>query len=172
MSQNLSRGSDTLVPLETLLSGASERLRRVGAGQPAGDREGCLTELFSLFCHRSVSASPRGRSFGQTICHRPAISSLARGELAAGQRHLSTAQHGSLDLDPFSRLLLLHLDGGNDLEALCDRLCAEIRGGVLAPPEGAGTGGRLRGRVAEECRGLIGLFARCGILDSGVSAKY
>lgn len=48
-------------------------LLEMHAQQPAGDREGCLMELFSLFCHRSVSASPRGRSFGQTICHRPAI---------------------------------------------------------------------------------------------------
>ncbi len=157
-----------LILLQDLMPRAVERVAQAGGRKFAEDIDSCLMELFSLFSHRSLTASPVSELFQHHIVETPRISHLARAELNNGQNHLSTAQHSSLDLDSFSVRLLHHLDGHHNIDEIANLLFAEMKSGTLPPPDEFTSRNwpetKLRARITENCNGLIKLFSQYGIL--------
>ncbi|MCB1760829.1 MAG: class I SAM-dependent methyltransferase [Gammaproteobacteria bacterium] len=154
--------------LPELLPAAQRRLEQVGAGRHAEGYQACLMELFSLFAHRALEASPRARSFPRPSLERPRVSVLTRAQLEVGSTTLATALHGALDLDTLALALLQRLDGERDVAALCRSLAAALRNGTLEPPaqlrSKKGRGGGEVDRLERSVRALLADFVRHGLL--------
>ena len=158
-----------LLKLPTLLGGAERRLQRASGGRHAAEYDLALMEIFTLFANRALTASPNEERFRTAAGDRPAASRLARAQVAAGASHLATARHADLDLDTLAARLVHHLDGRHTLEAIAHRLVDELQQGTLVPPDGVRFDNwapeKLRTRFERNCRELVTLFERQGVLD-------
>jgi hypothetical protein len=145
-----------------LLDGAAQRVAGKGGAVHADAVDDALNELFSLLVMQHVEpvlespAHAPGRS-GHPRAHR-----LAREQAGQGWSHLATARHRCLELDDFSRALVLLLDGSRNGAALNRAMLdwLEAGGGPdIATQQGAS-------RIVERnLVRLIKLFARHGILE-------
>jgi len=155
------------LPLAELLPEAQAVVRAVGGGALAGDAEGALLELFSLFAHGTLRAGLQPQRFSPTS-ERPAVIPLLRAMVAAGQVQVPTLRHGSMELDPLAARLALLLDGTLTLVQAAEQLAAEIADGALTPPKHAAAGGgtkeQLRDRVGRLCRDLVMELHRQGVV--------
>jgi SAM-dependent methyltransferase len=154
--------------LPDLLPAARRRLEQVGAGRYAEAYQACLMELFSLFAHRAVEASPQARRFPQPQLDHPRGSTLAMAQLEAGSTTLATALHGALDLDTLAVALLQRLDGDRDVEALSRSLADALQSGALEPPADIRPknvrGEQVSRRLEKSVRALLADFRRHGLL--------
>jgi hypothetical protein len=146
--------------LGTLFPKAHQKLVSHGFEDYAEDYESCLMELFSLFSHRAIEASPQ-----QIQCHnirgdKPRATALARAQSASGVGFVTTATHGDLEIDEAARRLLTYLDGEHTLKqivALFDQV------------QDSGTLQSIAGNDADEdtfqlVQGLVDLFQRLGVV--------
>jgi len=158
-----------LLPLTELLPGAQQRLKQAGSKMADQDYQLCLMELFTLFSHRALTASPDPKRFPNADASRPMATALAREQVADGFKHVTTARHGTLDLDSFAIRLLQHLNGKHDMAALTRSLIDDLHSGVLVPPDDLPlrkwSAETLHKRFAANCHELLRLFLRQGILQ-------
>ena len=154
--------------LDAMLPAVQQRMARSGGERFAEDYQSCLMELFSLFSHRLLHASPGPLAFYREQEKMPRVTALARAQVAAGQPHVTTARHTSMDLDTFAARFLHYLDGTRSLAQISDELITDLKNGDLTPPSGMKytnwTSDKIRKSVEQNCRDLTGLFARQGIL--------
>ncbi|MCB1859583.1 MAG: class I SAM-dependent methyltransferase [Gammaproteobacteria bacterium] len=159
-----------LLHLRELLPGAEQRLFAAGGREHAQAYDGCLMELFSLFAHRALTATPTDSCFSDSMGPAPCTNRLAKAQVRRGYTYVATARHTSLDLDSLSARLVLLLDGKRNSEELAGLLMNELQAGTLEPPPGLSLKSwsqeKLRTRFEQSCRELIGLFSRQGVLTS------
>ena len=157
-----------LLPLQQLLPGAEQRLLRAGGKPLEQAYDLCLMELFTLFSHRALTAAPEPEIFTQYTGVRPAATALAGAQVARGHGQVATARHASLDLDGFAARVIHHLTGEHDLEELTQLLLKDLETGALIPPEEVKlqkwSKQMLHQRFRENCREMLTLFSRQGIL--------
>lgn len=159
-----------LLHLQQLLPGAEQRLLRAG-GKPAEQAyDLCLMELFTLFSHRALSAAPDPENFTREQVSRPLATALAREQVESGHTQVATARHSSLDLDSFAARMIHHMTGSYDLETLTRSLIEDLGSGALVPPDDLKlkrwSNEMLQKRFAANCREMLALFLRQGILES------
>jgi SAM-dependent methyltransferase/methyltransferase-like protein len=115
-------------PFGDLLADVQERLGVVG--QPA-DEAGLADLLGSFFWSGVVELHVHPPLCVETPGLRPRAAELARRQAAAGLVVTSQRRRVLKLDDPIVQLLLLHLDGSRDREALIRLLAAEVREGRL-----------------------------------------
>ena len=168
MLVEMARQQPDLLRLDHLLPAAQGYLAQHGGERFAEDYQACLMELFSLFSHRVLHASPGPQHFYRDQDPLPLATPLARAQMAAGQRHVATARHTNMDLDTFAARFLHYLDGEHSLQQISDLLVADLENGRLTPPSGLKMTGWSTARVGKivehNTRELIELFSRQGIL--------
>ena len=154
--------------LDHMLPAAQQRLALHRGEKFSEDYHACLMEMFSLFSHRLLHATPSPLCFYRDQEQTPRVTALARAQIAAGQLHVTTARHTSMDMDTFAARFLQYLDGAHSLQQVSELLMKDLANGDLTPPSGLKTANwpadKLRKSIEHNCRQLASLFARQGIL--------
>jgi SAM-dependent methyltransferase/methyltransferase-like protein len=171
MMQLIDRYPDCL-PLDELMPVAAHRVIAAGGGEQASQVDDCLSELFSLFAHRALSARPRPLRMQVRAGDKPRASGLAIAQISTGAQRIATIHHGNLDLDTFAARLLKYLDGNKTIEQIEALLTSDLIEESLTPPQGIRprqwSPERLRARCGPAVRNLLALFARHGVLAHSV----
>lgn len=146
--------------LGTLFPKAHQKLVSHGFGGYAEDYESCLMELFSLFSHRTIEASPQ-----QIQCHnkrgdKPRATALARAQSTSGAGFVTTATHGDLEIDEAALRLLTYLDGEHTL----DQVVALFDQGKDNETLQSFAGSDGEENTFQLVQGLVDLFQRLGIV--------
>ena len=160
------------VPFVTLQTEAERRLCVAGCMQYMGQYDHLGSELFSLYAHQAIGASPYKRCFFNKITQQPQATALARTQASNKLGHLATARHAIIQLDAFSTHLVNYLDGSLTQAELVDRLTGDVlsgklgidfKGVQLSKPE------QVRTQIAANCQRLLTLFAANGILQDTIN---
>jgi hypothetical protein len=117
-------------------------------------------ELFSLFSHRTIEASPQ-----QIQCHnkrgdKPRATALARAQSTSGAGFVTTATHGDLEIDEAALRLLTYLDGEHTL----DQVVALFDQGKDNETLQSFAGSDGEENTFQLVQGLVDLFQRLGIV--------
>lgn len=149
-----------------LNNAAKKPLLAVG-DERATEQEAMLNDLFWLYSKQLINCRTTPIHFFGTVSERPKANRLARAEHSAGRNQVTTAHHGSLQLDPFSAILLTCLDGEHQLDEIIQILTTAMQEGGLQnlpgyrPPNDAE---ELHHLVTENCLRILSIFARNGVL--------
>jgi hypothetical protein len=158
------------VPLDEVMPEVARHVAASGGGDMASQVSECLSEFFSLFAHRAVTARPLPLRLAIREDAKPRASSLAREQSRSGAQRIATIHHGNLDLDTFAARLLSYLDGQHTREQAAARLVQDLKTGDLSPPEGVQprqwSEEHLHRRTLAAVDNLLRLFARYGVLET------
>ena len=132
------------LPFEELWQRVSARAARAPRGDGgSGDGPGWLAEaLLQCATSRLVALHLRAPPCVAALAPRPGASPLARIEAAAGAR-VTNLRHQNVELMPFDRVILAHLDGTRARPALLDLMRDAARRGELTSTAGEVTDGDL-----------------------------
>ncbi len=157
------------VPFTSLQVEAERRLGEAGAIHYIGQHDHLISELFSLYAHQAIGASPHSRCFFHKITQRPRATDLARTQASNNLGHLATARHAIIQLDAFSAQLVNYLDGSLTQAELVNRLTADVLIGTLKIDligvQPSSKSEQVKAQIAVNCQRLLALFAANGILQ-------
>ncbi len=149
-------------------------LRDAGVEEYAGQVAHLREEMFALVVHQAVRMTLRAQHFFHEVTERPRATGLARMQAQSDIGYVATPRHSTLQLDDFSARLIGYLDGTRSIAELVTQLIADIASGDLQVPGGPETASdpvQVAERVAHNCKRLIALFARYGMLEAAEPQK-
>jgi methyltransferase-like protein len=91
--------------------------------------------LFPMVLAGQVSISVRPVRAGHASEQRPRAWAVARREAGLDQPWMTSLRHAAVPLTPILRVLLPHIDGMHERAALCARLAAALRSGMVEVAE-------------------------------------
>lgn len=164
------------VSFDDLCVAAQQRVSQAGNNSAAGELDALRDELFWLFSKQIVQCRITPMRYLKTVTERPRASRLALEQNASGLDQIAVAHHGSLQLDPFSSTLLSHLTGTHTLAELVElmttamqqeqTLASLLSEPLLRDPQ------QLRLTVGKNCKRLLELFARNGVLVENEGSQW
>lgn len=160
---DLTRRYPRTLPLRKLLPDVQQRVTEEAGAALAADIDGCLMELFELFCRDVLVATSRPRGVAE-IGSRPEAAPLASALAATGIMQLPTIDHQNLELDDVAARLLGLLDGNRDIAALTRTINEDLVAGRLEPPRSHSSRQMPQDGIEQAVRRLVGLFQRYGLL--------
>lgn len=161
---HLSRVFPESVAMSDLIPIASEMVRKGGGAPLAMELDHLLGELISLCLRGAVWPMWRAECPESDPGPRPRIASLTREQAMAGEE-ITIAHHRDIRLDPFTRRLVVLLDGSRYREEIIAQLTREVMGEELVLPEGGSLRGEqaIQRKVATAWGVKIDLLARHGL---------
>ena len=156
------------LPFETVYRDAREKVIDQGDRQYADQTDQFIGELFNLYVHQAIAASPRAQHFFRQLTSRPKATRLARSQAYSNLGHLATARHSVIQLDAFSTRLVTYLDGRLTREELTEALTSDVLKDDLplfADNERLSAAGQIETQIAANCERLLLLLAFNGVLE-------
>jgi methyltransferase-like protein/SAM-dependent methyltransferase len=156
------------LPFETVTRNAREKVIDQGGNPYANQTNQFIRELFNLYVHQAIGASPRAQQFFNQLTPRPRATRLAQVQAYGNLGHLATARHSVIQLDAFSTRLVTYLDGRLTGKELAEHLTQDVLKGDLplfADDKKLPAAEQVNTQIAENCERLLQLLAFNGVLE-------